>query len=96
MLCPQVLGNAKGVAAVAISIALFHNPFSALAAVGYFITLCGVFAYAEAKRKGAPAATPAALGHEKEALQAAPGQQAERVSPRLSPRLASKPSKPLQ
>ena len=50
-MCSQVLGNAKGVAAVVVSMALFQNPFSAPAALGYAITLAGVCAYALAKRK---------------------------------------------
>uniref|UniRef100_A0A061RBV7 Putative sugar phosphate phosphate translocator n=1 Tax=Tetraselmis sp. GSL018 TaxID=582737 RepID=A0A061RBV7_9CHLO len=45
----QVLGNAKGVVAVAISILLFRNPVSYVALVGYGITVLGVVAYSRAK-----------------------------------------------
>ena len=77
----QVLGNAKGVAAVFISIALFRNPFSAAAAGGYLLTLGGVVAYAAAKRSSAAPAP----GLQKQI------QQGPRTPPRLSPRMAAKP-----
>merc|ERR1712226_1817263 len=41
----QVLGNAKGVVAVAISILLFKNPVSYVALGGYAITVAGVITY---------------------------------------------------
>jgi drug/metabolite transporter (DMT)-like permease len=46
----QVLGNAKGLVAVGISILLFRNPVSAIALGGYGVTICGVIAYSEAKK----------------------------------------------
>ncbi|KAG2683528.1 hypothetical protein I3760_10G034500 [Carya illinoinensis] len=47
----QVLGNAKGAVAVVISILLFRNPVTALGIGGYTITVLGVIAYGEAKRR---------------------------------------------
>jgi drug/metabolite transporter (DMT)-like permease len=47
----QVLGNMKGVIAAGISIALFRNPVTAKGMLGYFITVCGVVAYSESKRR---------------------------------------------
>jgi drug/metabolite transporter (DMT)-like permease len=46
----QVLGNAKGVAAAAISILIFHNPVTVLGWVGYSITMFGVVAYSESRK----------------------------------------------
>ena len=37
----QVLGNAKGVLAVGISILIFKNAFSPVAALGYAVTIAG-------------------------------------------------------
>ncbi|XP_052173978.1 UDP-URONIC ACID TRANSPORTER 1-like [Diospyros lotus] len=47
----QVLGNAKGAVAVVISILLFRNPVTFLGIGGYAITVMGVVAYGEAKRR---------------------------------------------
>ncbi|KAM3691083.1 hypothetical protein ACJW31_09G168300 [Castanea mollissima] len=47
----QVLGNAKGAVAVVISILLFRNPVTVMGIGGYSITVCGVIAYGEAKRR---------------------------------------------
>jgi hypothetical protein len=47
----QVLGNMKGVIAAGISIAMFKNPVTAKGMMGYFITVCGVVAYSETKRR---------------------------------------------
>jgi hypothetical protein len=45
----QVLGKAKSVIAVAVSLWLFRNPVSALGMAGYAICLAGVVAYTHAK-----------------------------------------------
>lgn len=50
-LCYQVLGNAKGAVAVVISILLFRNPVTAVGIGGYTVTVSGVIAYGEAKRR---------------------------------------------
>lgn len=47
----QVLGNAKGAVAVVISILLFRNPVTVMGIGGYTITVLGVVAYGEAKRR---------------------------------------------
>ena len=47
----QVLGNAKGVAAVIISILVFRNPFTLAGSLGYVITVAGVFLYYLARRR---------------------------------------------
>lgn len=47
----QVLGNAKGAVAVAVSVAIFKNPLTVPSVVGYAITLAGVVAYSEQKRR---------------------------------------------
>lgn len=47
----QVLGNAKGAVAVVISILLFRNPVTVMGIGGYTITVMGVLAYGEAKRR---------------------------------------------
>ncbi|KAL1152961.1 hypothetical protein V6Z11_A09G144400 [Gossypium hirsutum] len=47
----QVLGNAKGAVAVVISILLFRNPVTVVGIGGYTITVLGVVAYGEAKRR---------------------------------------------
>ncbi|GMN55398.1 hypothetical protein TIFTF001_024516 [Ficus carica] len=47
----QVLGNAKGAVAVVISILLFRNPVTVMGIGGYTITVMGVAAYGEAKRR---------------------------------------------
>lgn len=47
----QVLGNAKGAVAVAISIFIFRNPVSVFGMVGYSFTLLGVVLYSEAKKR---------------------------------------------
>lgn len=41
----------KGVIAAGISIAMFKNPVTAKGMLGYFITVCGVVAYSETKRR---------------------------------------------
>ncbi|XVF75758.1 hypothetical protein PTKIN_Ptkin13bG0212900 [Pterospermum kingtungense] len=47
----QVLGNAKGAVAVVISILLFRNPVTVMGIGGYTVTVLGVVAYGEAKRR---------------------------------------------
>ncbi|KAG4130044.1 hypothetical protein ERO13_D09G117500v2 [Gossypium hirsutum] len=47
----QVLGNAKGAVAVVISILLFRNPVTVVGIGGYTMTVLGVVAYGEAKRR---------------------------------------------
>ncbi|OMP06012.1 hypothetical protein CCACVL1_01755 [Corchorus capsularis] len=47
----QVLGNAKGAVAVVISILLFRNPVTVVGIAGYTMTVLGVVAYGEAKRR---------------------------------------------
>ncbi|KAL7169089.1 hypothetical protein ACSBR2_034174 [Camellia fascicularis] len=47
----QVLGNAKGAVAVVISILLFRNPVTLMGIGGYTITVMGVVAYGESKRR---------------------------------------------
>lgn len=49
--CDQVLGNAKGAVAVVISILLFRNPVTFIGIAGYTITVLGVAAYGEVKRR---------------------------------------------
>ncbi|CAL5431013.1 unnamed protein product [Camellia sinensis] len=46
-----VLGNAKGAVAVVISILLFQNPVTVVGIGGYTMTVMGVIAYGEAKRR---------------------------------------------
>ncbi|GLT45267.1 hypothetical protein SLA2020_191100 [Shorea laevis] len=47
----QVLGNAKGAVAVVISILIFRNPVTFTGIAGYTMTVLGVVAYGEAKRR---------------------------------------------
>ncbi|XP_071909289.1 UDP-URONIC ACID TRANSPORTER 1-like [Coffea arabica] len=47
----QVLGNAKGAVAVVISILIFRNPVTFTGLAGYTMTVMGVVAYGEAKRR---------------------------------------------
>lgn len=47
----QVLGNAKGAVAVVISILLFRSPVTVVGIGGYTVTVLGVMAYGEAKRR---------------------------------------------
>ena len=47
------MGNAKGVIAVCISIAVFRNPVTYIGSAGYLITVAGVFCYGLAKRRAA-------------------------------------------
>lgn len=47
----QVLGNAKGAVAVVISILLFQNPVTFIGIAGYSMTVVGVVAYGESKRR---------------------------------------------
>ena len=49
----QVLGNAKGVAAVVISILIFRNPYTYAGSMGYVITVVGVILYYLARRRAA-------------------------------------------
>lgn len=49
--CDQVLGNAKGAVAVVISILIFQNPVTVVGISGYTITVLGVVAYGETKRR---------------------------------------------
>ncbi|KAK9803098.1 hypothetical protein WJX73_002140 [Symbiochloris irregularis] len=46
----QVLGNAKGVVAAIISVAIFKNPITLTGSVGYCITVGGVVAYSQARK----------------------------------------------
>ncbi|KAG2484221.1 hypothetical protein HYH03_016956 [Edaphochlamys debaryana] len=56
----QVLGNAKGVVAAAVSVAVFKNMVTWQGCVGYAITVGGVFLYSESKRRAkAAGAAPA-------------------------------------
>lgn len=55
----QVLGNAKGVAAAAISILIFKNPVTVLGWVGYSITMFGVVAYSESRKRSGKGKPPA-------------------------------------
>ncbi|KAF3610685.1 hypothetical protein DY000_02045900 [Brassica cretica] len=47
----QVLGNAKGAVAVVISILIFQNPVTVMGIGGYSITVLGLVAYGETKRR---------------------------------------------
>lgn len=47
----QVLGNGKGVVAAGVSIAIFRNPVTVQGMLGYFITIAGVVAYSESKKR---------------------------------------------
>ncbi|RVW16567.1 UDP-URONIC ACID TRANSPORTER 1 [Vitis vinifera] len=47
----SVLGNAKGAVAVVISILIFQNPVTVVGISGYTITVLGVVAYGETKRR---------------------------------------------
>jgi hypothetical protein len=47
----QVLGNAKSVLAVVISVMLFHNPVSAIGMIGYCVSLLGIYLYSDAKSR---------------------------------------------
>ncbi|KAG6744756.1 hypothetical protein POTOM_051394 [Populus tomentosa] len=47
----QVLGNAKGAVAVVIPIFIFRNPVTFVGIAGYSMTVLGVVAYGEAKRR---------------------------------------------
>lgn len=47
----QVLGNAKGAVAVVISILIFRNPVTFIGIAGYTMTVLGVVAYGETKRR---------------------------------------------
>ena len=51
--CMQVLGCAKGVVATVVSVLLFRNQVTALGALGYFLTVVGVFAYSWTKKSAA-------------------------------------------
>ena len=47
----QVLGNGKGVVAAAVSIMIFKNPVTLMGITGYIITIAGVVAYSESKKR---------------------------------------------
>ena len=47
----QVLGNGKGVVAAAVSIMIFKNPVTLMGILGYVITMGGVVAYSESKKR---------------------------------------------
>ncbi|KDD76392.1 hypothetical protein H632_c243p2 [Helicosporidium sp. ATCC 50920] len=49
----QVLGNAKGVVAVVVSILYFRNPVNRFTVLGYAVTVLGVLLYSRAKRSAA-------------------------------------------
>ena len=48
----QVLGKAKGVIAVVLSLLIFRNRVKPLGMAGYSLCVAGVFCYSEAKRRG--------------------------------------------
>ncbi|GJM94440.1 hypothetical protein PR202_ga11082 [Eleusine coracana subsp. coracana] len=47
----QVLGNAKGIVAVVVSILIFRNPVTVVGMLGYGVTVAGVVLYGEAKKR---------------------------------------------
>lgn len=47
----QVLGNGKEVVAAAVSIMIFKNPVTLMGILGYVITMGGVVAYSESKKR---------------------------------------------
>lgn len=47
----QVLGNAKGVIAAIIAVFVFHNPVTVFGWLGYGITMVGVVAYSESRKR---------------------------------------------
>ena len=51
----QVLGNAKGVVAVVISLLYFRNPVNAYSVIGYAITVTGVVLYSQVGGRCGPA-----------------------------------------
>ncbi len=57
----QVLGNAKGVVAAVVSVAVFRNAVTWTGCVGYAITVGGVFLYSESKRRAKLAKESAAV-----------------------------------
>lgn len=42
-----MIGNAKGVVAVVVSIIFFRNPVNTYSIMGYGITVCGVWLYSQ-------------------------------------------------
>lgn len=56
----QVLGNAKGVVAAGVSVAVFRNTVTVQGCLGYAITVGGVFLYSESKRRAKAAAAAVA------------------------------------
>ena len=50
----QVLGNAKGVVAVVLSLLYFRNPINFYSIFGYAVTVCGVVLYSQVRRRWAP------------------------------------------
>ena len=44
---PQVLGNAKGVVAVVVSVLYFQNPINKYTTLGYGVTVVGVVMYSK-------------------------------------------------
>jgi drug/metabolite transporter (DMT)-like permease len=48
----QVIGNCKGIVASIVSVCLFHNTVTTYGWLGYTITVSGVLAYGESKRRG--------------------------------------------
>ena len=52
---PQVLGNAKGVVASVVSVMIFRNPVTAQGALGYAITIAGVYGYSQVQALLGPA-----------------------------------------
>ncbi len=47
--CAQVLGNAKGVVAVIVSVLYFRNPVNTYSILGYAITVAGVVLYSQVR-----------------------------------------------
>ncbi|PNW72812.1 hypothetical protein CHLRE_15g643385v5 [Chlamydomonas reinhardtii] len=60
----QVLGNAKGVVAAAVSVAIFRNVVTAQGCIGYGVTVAGVFLYSECKSYNAAATATAGRAFE--------------------------------
>lgn len=58
----QVLGNMKGVMASIVSVCVFHNSVTATGWLGYAVTVVGVFAYSESKRRGGSSISTNVIG----------------------------------
>mmetsp|Transcript_13757 Transcript_13757/g.29598 ORF Transcript_13757/g.29598 Transcript_13757/m.29598 type:complete len:373 (+) Transcript_13757:157-1275(+) len=69
----QVLGNAKGVVAAFVSVLVFLNPVTVTGALGYAVTVSGVFLYSETKRRSKAAAASAGAAAGGAAIMSSPG-----------------------